>query len=152
MSRRDDRRGDGGVRVEYADYDLVIVGYGPTGMMLAALVAQQGWRVAVVERYTGLYNLPRAACFDDEIMRLFQKLDLVGEVMPGVVAQPDYEWVNAAGDTLVEIRYDDPAPGGWAALYMMYQPHIDDLLDRYCQAHPTIDVVRGVTVDAVEQD
>ena len=138
--------------MEYAGYDLVIVGYGPTGMMLAALVAQRRWRVAVVERYTGLYNLPRAACFDDEIMRLFQKLDLVDEVMPGVVAQPDYEWVNAAGETLVEIQYDDPAPGGWAALYMMYQPHIDELLDRYCQAHPTIDIVRGVTVDAVQQD
>ena len=57
-----------------SDYDVAVVGYGPTGMTLAALLGQLGRRVVVLERYTGLYNLPRAACFDDEIMRTFQKL------------------------------------------------------------------------------
>jgi 2-polyprenyl-6-methoxyphenol hydroxylase-like FAD-dependent oxidoreductase len=132
------------------DYDVGIVGYGPTGMTLAALLGQRGWRVAVLERYTGLYNLPRAACFDDEIMRLFQKLGIADEVLPGTVAQRDYEWVNANGETLVEIHYDDPAPGGWAALYMMYQPHIETVLDRLCTSLPTVDVFRGVSVQAIE--
>ena len=49
-----------------AQYDVAIVGYGPTGMVLAALLGQCGHRVIVLERYAGLYNLPRAACFDDE--------------------------------------------------------------------------------------
>jgi 2-polyprenyl-6-methoxyphenol hydroxylase-like FAD-dependent oxidoreductase len=138
--------------MEDSIYDVVIVGYGPTGMMLAALIAQRGWRAAVVERYKNLYNLPRAACFDDEVMRLFQKLDLVEDVMPGVVAQPGYQWVNADGETLVEIEYDDPAAGGWAALYMMYQPHVDELLDRHCQRQANIDVFRGLRVDSVVQD
>jgi 2-polyprenyl-6-methoxyphenol hydroxylase-like FAD-dependent oxidoreductase len=48
-----------------SDYDVAVVGYGPTGMSLAALLGQLGRRVIVLERYTGLYNLPRAACFDD---------------------------------------------------------------------------------------
>jgi 2-polyprenyl-6-methoxyphenol hydroxylase-like FAD-dependent oxidoreductase len=65
-----------------SDYDVAIVGYGPTGMTLAALLGQLGRRVVVLERYTGLYNLPRAACFDDEIMRTFQKLGLVAEIKP----------------------------------------------------------------------
>jgi 2-polyprenyl-6-methoxyphenol hydroxylase-like FAD-dependent oxidoreductase len=132
--------------------DLAIIGYGPTGMTLAALAGQLGHRVAVFERYTGLYHLPRAACFDDEIMRTFQKLGLVDAVAPGIVAQPDYEWVNAAGETLLEIAYDDPAPAGWAALYMMYQPHIETVLDARCQALPTVAVHQGVRVDALTPD
>jgi 2-polyprenyl-6-methoxyphenol hydroxylase-like FAD-dependent oxidoreductase len=69
--------------------DVAVVGYGPTGMMLAALLGRQGHHVVVLERYDGLYNLPRAACFDDEIMRTFQKLGLVEAVMPGTVVQTD---------------------------------------------------------------
>lgn len=131
-------------------HDLAIVGYGPTGMTLAGLLGQRGYDVVVLERYAGLYNLPRAACFDDEIMRTFQKLGLVDEVMPGAVAQHDYDWVNAAGETLVEISYDDPAPGGWAQLYMMYQPHIETVLDRFCKSLPSVAVHQGTTVGAMD--
>ena len=133
-------------------HDLAIVGYGPTGMTLAALLGRQGHSVVVLERYAGLYNLPRAACFDDEIMRTFQKLGVVEEVLPGAVVQHDYDWVNAAGETLVEISYDDPAPGGWAQLYMMYQPHIETVLDRLCSSLPSVEVHQATTVTAMEAD
>jgi 2-polyprenyl-6-methoxyphenol hydroxylase-like FAD-dependent oxidoreductase len=131
-------------------YDVAIVGYGPTGMTLAALLGGLGHRVVVLERYQGLYNLPRAACFDDEIMRTFQKLGLADEVLPGSVVQTDYEWVNGAGQTLLEVHYDNPARGGWAALYMMYQPYIEAVLDRRCKSLPTVEVRQGWTVDAVQ--
>ena len=134
-----------------SDYDVAIVGYGPTGMTLAALLGQLGRQVVVLERYTGLYNLPRAACFDDEIMRTFQKLGLVAEISLGAEVQCGYEWVNAAGETLVEFQYENPAPGGWAALYMMFQPHIEAVLDRHNKSLPTVDVCPGVTVSAIEQ-
>ena len=133
-------------------YDLAIVGYGPTGMTLAALAGASGHRVVVLERHTGLYNLPRAACFDDEIMRTFQKLALVDEVVPGTVVQHEYEWVNADGETLLELSYENPAPGGWAALYMMYQPHVETVLDARCRSLPNVEVRQGVVVDGIEQD
>lgn len=133
-------------------YDLAIVGYGPTGMTLASLLGQLGYDVLVLERYPGLYNLPRAACFDDEIMRTFQKLGVVAEVEPGTRVQNEYEWINGHGETLVVIEYDDPGPAGWAQLYMMYQPHIEDVLDRLCKSLPSLDIRQGVTVEEIEQD
>ncbi len=133
-------------------HDVAIVGYGPTGMTLAALLGRAGHRVVVLERYPGLYNLPRAACFDDEIMRTFQKLGVSEEVLPGAVVQRDYEWVNGDGETLVEISYDDPAPGGWAQLYMMFQPHIEDVLDGLCRSLPEVEVHQGVTVEGMRAD
>ncbi len=129
---------------------MAIVGYGPTGMTLAALLGQQGHSVIVLERYAGLYNLPRAACFDDEIMRTFQKLGLVDAVMPGAVVQTDYEWINGAGETLLEVSYDNPAGCGWAALYMMYQPHIEAVLDEMCKSLETVEVRQGMAVNGLE--
>jgi 2-polyprenyl-6-methoxyphenol hydroxylase-like FAD-dependent oxidoreductase len=134
-----------------SEYDVAVIGYGPTGMTLAALLGQLGRRVVVLERYTGLYNLPRAACFDDEIMRTFQKL-VVEEISRGAEVQRGYEWVNAAGETLVEFEYDERAPGGWAALYMMFQPHIEAVLDRHDRSLPTVEVRQGVTVLDIEQN
>ncbi len=132
--------------------DVAIVGYGPTGMCLAALLGQRGHRVVVLERYLGLYNLPRAACFDDEIMRTFQKLGLADEIAVGTVPQYDYDWVSAEGETLVHLQYDRIAPGGWAAMNMMFQPHLEAVLDRHDKALPTVDVRQGFTVAELGQD
>jgi 2-polyprenyl-6-methoxyphenol hydroxylase-like FAD-dependent oxidoreductase len=132
--------------------DVAVVGYGPTGMTVAALLGRLGHRVIVLERYTGLYNLPRAACFDDEIMRLFQKLGIAEEIGRGARPQYEYDWVNAAGKTLVKLEYEKTAPGGWAALFMMFQPHIEAVLESYDKALPTVEVRQGVTVSDVVQD
>ena len=134
------------------DFDVIVIGYGPAGMTLAALLGQHGHRVAVLERYQGLYNLPRAAVFDDETMRTFQKLGLTDALAEGIVAQDAYDWVNAAGETLVRLEYDAVAPGGWAALYMMYQPHIETVLDRHDKALPSVTVRQGFTVTGLDQD
>ncbi len=134
------------------DFDVAIIGYGPTGMTLAALLGQRGHKVVVLERHAGLYNLPRAACFDDEIMRTFQKLGLAEAMGAGAVAQDTYDWINAEGETLVQLQYDAMAPSGWAALYMMFQPHVEAVLDRHDRGLSTLDIRQGFTVSAMEQD
>jgi 2-polyprenyl-6-methoxyphenol hydroxylase-like FAD-dependent oxidoreductase len=134
------------------DFDVAVVGYGPTGMTLAALLGRLGHQVIVLERYAGLYNLPRAACFDDEIMRVFQKLGIAGDISRGARPQFEYDWVNAAGETLVKLEYEKIATGGWPALFMMFQPHIEAVLDGYDKSLPTVQVRQGVTVSGVAQD
>ena len=62
------------------DADVAIVGYGPVGQTLSALLARHGHRVCVVERYAHLYPLPRAFRFDGEVMRIFQRLGVVDEL------------------------------------------------------------------------
>ena len=48
--------------------DVIIVGLGPTGAVLANLLGQQGWSVVGVERDEDLYYAPRAVHFDDEML------------------------------------------------------------------------------------
>ena len=50
-------------------YDVIIVGLGPTGGTLANLLALNGFSILILEREKNLYALPRAVHFDDEIMR-----------------------------------------------------------------------------------
>ena len=132
--------------------DVVVVGYGPTGMSLAALLGQQGLDVVVLERYEGLYNMPRAAAFDDETMRTFQKLGVAEKMLPGSNVQSGYVWVNGNDDVLLDIEYDNPGRCGWPAQYMMYQPHVETVLHDLVESLPTVRVCRGARVAALEQD
>ena len=53
-----------------ADYDVVLVGYGPVSETLALMLGRQGRSVAVCERWTTRYPLPRAVCIDHELYRV----------------------------------------------------------------------------------
>ncbi len=52
-------------------FDVIIVGYGPVGQMMAILLGQKGYHVGVFERWPNLYPRPRAVHYDDEIARIF---------------------------------------------------------------------------------
>ena len=84
-------------KVRTVDADVAVVGYGPVGMVVAALLGRRGHRVVVLERYPGLYNLPRAGVFDDETMRTFATLGITERILPKLKAPQGYWFQNDAG-------------------------------------------------------
>jgi 3-(3-hydroxy-phenyl)propionate hydroxylase/flavoprotein hydroxylase len=130
--------------------DVVVVGYGPVGMAMAALLGRAGHRVLVLERYAGLYNLPRAAIFDDETMRTFAALGISEALLPKIHVQRNYEWRNGAGELLIEHDFAETGRSGWAEWYMMYQPELEEALDAVCRAASSVEVRYSSPVTAVE--
>ena len=125
---------------------MLIVGYGPVGQTLAALLASKGHRVDVYERFSCLYDLPRAVYFDDEIMQVWQSLGIADEL--DVLPINTYNWFGADGE-------HDPAhgapglgPSGWEPGYLFYQPTLEHALDRAralaAHRHRALRLERGV--------
>src|SRR5215203_2378492 len=75
-------------------YDVIIAGYGPTGMLAAILLGRAGHKVCVLERYTTLYNLPRVGIVHDDIQRMFQEIGVLDRVQPAMTFLPVYELAN----------------------------------------------------------
>jgi 2-polyprenyl-6-methoxyphenol hydroxylase-like FAD-dependent oxidoreductase len=139
-------------KVRTVDADVAVVGYGPVGMVIAALLGQRGHRVVVLERYPGLYNLPRAGVFDDETMRTFAALGIADQILSKLKAPQRYWFQNDAGERLIEFELAEFGRSGWAEMYGFYQPDLEDALDKVCRNLPEVDVRHSARVTALVQN
>lgn len=137
---------------EAFDCDVLIVGLGPVGAAMAALLVQQGVDVIALDKDTTVYPLPRAVHFDHEIMRLFQQLGVAEEVKRHAREAPTYEFRAADGRLLMRL---DPAPktaSGWASGYMFHQPSLEVALRDVLETSEHADVRLGWRFESLAQD
>lgn len=123
------------------DFDVAVVGYGPTGAILAHLLGLCGIRTLVLEREAASYPLPRAIVFDDEIMRVFQWVGIADELEPLTAPHPGMRFVDRNGKLLLDWpRSLEGGPQGWRSNYRFYQPDLERLLRDRMASRPTVDV------------
>jgi 2-polyprenyl-6-methoxyphenol hydroxylase-like FAD-dependent oxidoreductase len=132
------------------DTDVAIVGYGPVGQTLAALLARAGHRVVVFERFQDIYRLPRAVHLDHEIMRLLQSLDLADVLAEEMVPVSDYQWFGADGELLLRFDVDGLARSGWKSDYMFFQPELEAAIDRHACVPAGVTVERGWVAEGLK--
>ena len=116
------------------EFDVAVVGYGPGGQLLTALLARRGLRVLAVERYPGLYNLPRAGHIDHETVRMVQSVGDAAALVDTLWAvRGDYVWLNDKGQVLMlqpEHDTSESALSGWYSDYSQWQPNLERELDK----------------------
>ncbi|WP_189338315.1 bifunctional 3-(3-hydroxy-phenyl)propionate/3-hydroxycinnamic acid hydroxylase [Sphingobium sp. SCG-1] len=130
--------------------DVAIVGAGPVGATLAALLGQAGIRVFVGEANDEVYPLPRAAHFDHEIMRVFQQLDIVEPVLRATTPADHYVFQNQHGQALLTFDLRCPADTGWTG-YMMHQPGVELAIRARLAANPLVELMTGLSYAGFEE-
>ena len=123
--------------------DVILIGRGPAGLVMAALLARLGHSVALVERHRDMYGLPRAGHVDHEIVRLLAALDCADAMLEDSYPTVEYKWVNAAGDTLLDFDWGAKSVSGYNSDYMQYQPLIEAALDGRLKASPRVEDLTG---------
>lgn len=119
--------------------DIAVIGYGPTGATLANLLGARGWRVDAFDRAHDVYAQPRAVHFDDEIMRVWQQLDMIEALAPAITEVRGMDMFNAEGHLI--FQYVAPAgvgPLGWPKGYMFYQPDVERALRAGAARYPQV--------------
>jgi len=132
--------------------DVVIVGYGPTGQVLALLLGRLGHRVTVIDRWPDLYPLPRAVHFDHEVARILQAAGAIDDVNRISETIDTYEWRNAQREMLLDMNWSGGGPSGWPVSNMFSQPDLERVIDRHVKRQPTATVYQGWSADKMIQD
>jgi 2-polyprenyl-6-methoxyphenol hydroxylase-like FAD-dependent oxidoreductase len=131
-------------------YDVVIVGYGPTGMLAAIKLGRAGHRVAVIERHKTLYTLPRVGIVHDDVLRMFQEVGIAEKIKSATHFLPVYELANKAR-VLLSNAVQPNATHGWPEFISIYQPAFEAELDHVAKSLPTVDVMQGQQAISVKQ-
>ncbi|GJC83428.1 3-(3-hydroxy-phenyl)propionate/3-hydroxycinnamic acid hydroxylase [Colletotrichum liriopes] len=77
---------------------VVIVGAGPTGLLLAALLGQKGVRSTVLEKDEALNELPRAVAFSGPVHHIFQNIGIYDTMVQDAAKTPGFCWRKRAED------------------------------------------------------
>jgi 2-polyprenyl-6-methoxyphenol hydroxylase-like FAD-dependent oxidoreductase len=132
---------------------VIIDGYGPVGQVLANLLGRAGHCVAVIERYSAFYAMPRTVHFDHEVARIFQSLGLRPDESSAIEPYDAmYAWRKADRKNLQLVDWTGVGPTGWHTSNFFTQPLLEPQLDQPARAHPTVSVQRGWEMVAVEDE
>ncbi|MFI5664013.1 FAD-dependent monooxygenase [Streptomyces sp. NPDC051684] len=135
------------------DADVAVIGYGPTGVIAALSLAQQGAQVLALERDRDIYPRARAVTVNDWTMRIFQNLGIGERVEKVIDPQRALRWVTYEGDEVMRVEHPPSALGAGSRCYNIYQPVMESELRSCAQEREDLITVRyGAEVTEIEQD
>ncbi|HET9691031.1 MAG TPA: bifunctional 3-(3-hydroxy-phenyl)propionate/3-hydroxycinnamic acid hydroxylase, partial [Acidimicrobiales bacterium] len=130
--------------------DVTVVGAGPVGMTVAALLGDAGHRVRVVERRRAPTDAPRAVHLDHHAARVLDAAGVMTALAPATEVMDVYEWRSASGEVLLRLQPDGPLGwAGWPDSSMFHHPDLEAALARRLDGLATVTVERGTEVTSL---
>ena len=132
-------------------FDVIIVGWGPTGMVAACLLGLAGYRVGVFERYPATFKLPRVGAVHDDVFRVFQEIGIAETILPATAAGTKYEMVHN-GEVLFRTSLSAEAAHGWPQFISVFQPYFEAALEAVAKPMSNVELRQGHRVVSVSQN
>ena len=135
-----------------SEFDVAVVGYGPTGATLALALGRCGHRVVVFERSDAPYSMPRACHLDAEVARILARHGLEGDLHGLLTESAGMEYVDGTGRRLFTFEGFEREPLlGWHEDYVFVQPELEEVMRRHVAALPSVEVRLGVEAPPLDE-
>ena len=135
------------------EVDVAIVGCGPAGVVLAALLGQAGIRVHICDQLADVYEIPRAISLDHEILRVFQQIGVIAAVLPHTEPFTNSEFFGVDGQLIRRMTMvAPPFPQGYTPSLVFTQPAVERILREHVAGLPSVSMALGVAMTGFTQD
>jgi 3-(3-hydroxy-phenyl)propionate hydroxylase len=125
-------------------YEVVIVGFGPAGAVAACWLGQMGVKTLVVEKSRTIWDISRAIALDHEILRVFQNIGVVEQVLAHAAPFGASEHYGVEGQLIRRIDVTPPPyPMGYSPNMAFTQPPVERILRDRAQEHGCVTVSLG---------
>lgn len=132
-------------------YDVIVVGYGPTGATAANLLGQLGLSTLVIERDLDVFPRQRAMAVDQDALRVWEGLGLLPAMAEGLHSDVRVHFCRRGR----RILSFDGRPGdgqGHPGTSFFHQPTLEGALRAGASALDSVTVRVGEAVTALSQD
>lgn len=132
-------------------YSVVIVGAGPTGLVLANILGVEGVDTLLLERNERTVSEPRAVSIDDETLRTIQGVGLAETVLGDIVQGYGSHYFSPSGRPFARVQ---PAVQeyGFPRRSAFRQPVLESQLREGLRHYPRIEALFSHRLDQFEQD
>jgi 3-(3-hydroxy-phenyl)propionate hydroxylase len=136
---------------DHLDADVAIVGYGPSGVIAASLLAKAGVSVVVLEKDVDLYSRARAVTVNDWTLRILQELGVAERVKQDMDVMPAVSWRTYQGKLVFRL-VQKPDVLGHPTAMMIYQPEMEAVIRENAAGYDSMDVRFGHSFIGLQQD
>jgi 3-(3-hydroxy-phenyl)propionate hydroxylase len=134
------------------DFQVVVIGHGPSGAIAASLLGDRGIRTLAIDRQLEVYDKPRAIAIDHEILRLLDNLGAAERVLPYVAPFPASQHFGAKGQLIRRIdMVAEPYPLGYTPSMVFTQPPVEAALREHAAAYDSVEIELGTELLGFEQ-
>ena len=134
------------------EFQVVVVGFGPTGVVAASLLGDRNIRTLAIDRLRAVYDKPRAIAIDHEILRVLDNLGVAERVRRYIAPFPASQHFGAKGQLIRRIdMVSEPYPLGYTPSMVFTQPPVEAALRQHAQTYPDVKVELGTELTAVAQ-
>ncbi len=131
-------------------YDVVIVGFGPTGGTLVNLLALHGFSILVLEKEKSFYPLPRAVHFDDEVMRVFETIGITNTFLKYTIINKGTKFVDKKNRVILDWpRPREITENGWYPSYRFNQPDLERELRKKLKTYKKVEIKQSSNVKKI---
>lgn len=132
------------------NFDVVICGLGPVGLLACNTLGLRGYRVLGVDKFETAFNFPRAIHIDEEVVRIVQSVGLLDELMPHIKPADGLELVDKKFNVL--FRAKSIFPSGFASAHFLFlQPELENILRNGCKRFQNVTLLYGKDITDFEQ-
>lgn len=137
---------------QQSDFQVVVVGHGPSGVVATSLLGDKGIRTLAIDRQHDVYDKPRAIAIDHEILRLLDNLGAAERVLPFIAPFPASQHFGANGQLIRRIdMIAEPYPLGYTPSMVFTQPPVEAALRTHAASYASVTIELGTELLGFEQ-